>query len=367
MWLDPLTYHLGNDGLFDASNTPNSGERILEPYVRVRERLADLGVPVHTGDLLIRGAAPAGELNVYATMGLTTNYRRLARRSDTVLSAFLVNECPVAAPRLFDELNRAEGAFRRMYSFAGDEAMRPFLRRPIHFEPFRYAYPFDAVREDAWDRRDRGFLTIINGNKVPRIDTGELYSERLRAIAYFEARGEIDLYGVGWDGPPFRIGETRVPRRLRRLGYLIEKRWDRMRPDRDPLLAAARRAWRGAVASKSETLSGYTFAICFENQVMQGWVTEKIFDCLVAGAIPVYLGAPDIEQWVDSACFVDMRWFDGYDELRAYLLDLGPSEIQAMREAGRNYLGSAMFRPFSKEAFADLFVGLVAQDAGVAV
>ena len=34
MWLDPLTYHLGNDGLFDASNTPNSGERILEPYVR---------------------------------------------------------------------------------------------------------------------------------------------------------------------------------------------------------------------------------------------------------------------------------------------------------------------------------------------
>jgi hypothetical protein len=30
-------------------------------------------------------------------------------------------------------------------------------------------------------------------------------------------------------------------------------------------------------------------------------------------------------------------------------------------------MGSDMFRPFSKDAFADLFVDLVAQDAGVDV
>jgi len=367
VWLDPLTYHLGNDKLFDASNTPNSGERILEPYVRVRERLAELGVPIHTGDMLLDGAAPAGRTNLYATMGLTSRYRRVASRPDTIMSAFLVNECPVAAPRLFDELHRASRVFRRMYSFAGDEAMRPFIGAPMHFEPFRYPYPFDAVKDEAWGRRDRRFLTIINGNKVPRIDTDELYSERLRAIAYFEARGEIDLYGVGWDGPPFRIGETWVPRRLRRLGYLAERRWDRLRPDRDPLLAAARRAWRGPVASKSEALSGYTFALCFENQAMQGWVTEKIFDCLVAGTVPVYLGAPDVEEWVDPACYIDMRRFAGYDELREYLVAVGPGELDAMRDAGREYLGSEMSRPFSKDAFADIFVGLVAEDAGVAV
>ena len=106
-----------------------------------------------------------------------------------------------------------------MYSFAGDEAMRPFLRRPIHFEPFRYPYPFDVVETERGavataapcdHQRQQGASAHVN----------ELYCERLRAIAYFEARGEVDLYGVGWDGPAFRIGETRVPRRLRRLGYL---------------------------------------------------------------------------------------------------------------------------------------------------
>jgi hypothetical protein len=365
LWLDPLSPRMGEDRLFDVASTPGGGERILEPYVHLRARLADLGVPVHTGDLLESGARPAAVLNLYATMGISGRYRRLAQRSDTVLSAFLVNECPIVEPRLFAELTHASTVFRRMYSYAGDEAMLPFLDAPTHFESYRYPYPFTSVSDTAWSRRDRGFLTIINGNKVPRLDTDELYTERLRAIAFFEALGEIDVYGVGWDGPPFRVGQTRTPKQLRRIAYLAERRWDRIRPD--PLVASARRAWRGAVASKSDTLSRYTFAICFENMVMQGWVTEKIFDCLRAGTIPVYLGAPDVEEWVDPACFVDMRRVAGYDELREHLLALGPGELDAMRDAGRAYLGSEMFRPFSKDAFADLFVELVAEDAGIPV
>jgi hypothetical protein len=331
----------------------------------VRERLGELGIPVHTGDLLENGTVAPRDVNLYATMGLRTRYRRLARRGDTILSAFLVNECPVAEPRLFADLVDADAHFRRMFSFADDEAMRPYVPSPVRFRSFRFPYAYDTVEPEAWSRRDRRLLAIINANKVPRLETAELYTERMRAVAYFERFGEVDLYGVGWDGPPFRIGQTRVPGSLRRLGYLVEARLDGVLPDRDPLLAAARRAWRGAVGSKIETFAGYTFAICFENMVMQGWVTEKIFDCLVAGTIPVYLGAPDIDDWVDSACFIDMRQFDGYDELRAYLLDLGPTEIEAMRAAGRDYIGSEMFRPFSKEAFADLFVELVSEDAGV--
>jgi hypothetical protein len=208
---------------------------------------------------------------------------------------------------------------------------------------------------------------MINGNKVPPLKTNELYTERLRALDYFGSRGEIDLYGVGWSGPPYRIGRTRVPHAVQRLRYWTDSALDRLRPERDPLLAAARRVYRGPVASKAETLSRYTFAICFENQMLEGWVTEKIFDCLVAGTVPVYLGAPDIERWVAPECFVDMRRFSGYDELRAFLHDLSPGEIAAYREAGREYFGSGLFRPFTKQAFADIFGEIVAEDAGVAV
>jgi hypothetical protein len=367
LFLDPLSYHLEGDRLFDTANAPTAGEQILEPYVHLRAWLAERGVATHTADLLERGDVEPSELNLYATMGMRTRYRSLSRRQDTVLSAFFVNECPIVEPRLFAELDSVDAHFRRMYSFAGDAAMRPFLRKPVSFQPFRFPYPFDGVIEEAWRRDERGFLAIINGNKVPRLQTDELYSERLRAVAHFETYGEIDLYGVGWDGPPFRVGETRVPRSVRRLGYLVERRWDRLRPGRDPLLAAARRAYGGPVESKSATLSRYRFAICFENMVMQGWVTEKIFDCLVAGTIPVYLGAPDIDDWVDPECFVDMRRFSGYEELRDYLHGLSPAELRAYREAGREYFRTPRFRPFTKHAFAEIFGRIVAEDAGVPV
>ena len=367
VFLDPLSYHMERDGLFRPGTTPYAGESILEPYVHLRAWLAERGVATHTGDMLERGDVAPSELNLYATMGMRTRYKQFAARPDTVLSAFFVNECPIVEPRLFDELHEADKVFRRMYSFAGNEEMRPFLQAPVSFRPFRFPYPFVDVDETAWRRGNRGFLTIINGNKVPRLTVRELYSERLRAVAYFEPRGEVDLYGIGWDGPPFRVGETRVPRPVRRLAYLAERRWDRLRPGRDPLLAAARRAWRGAVDSKSDTLSRYTYAICFENMVMEGWVTEKIFDCLVAGTIPVYLGAPDIERWVDPECFIDMRRFSDYGELREFLLSLGPEKIEAYREAGREYFRSEQFRPFTKHAFADIFGRMLAEDAGVAV
>jgi alpha(1,3/1,4) fucosyltransferase len=365
LFIDPPTYHFERDRLFQLDSAPVSGDRILEPYLHLRRRLAQSGVATHTGDMLARGEVDTSDVNLYVTTGIRHRYKALRRRGDVVLSAFIVPECPIANPPLFDDLYEASGAFRRVYSFSSDEALRPFLRGPVTFRPCRYPYPFDAVDEQAWSRRDRRFLAMINANKVPVLKTNELYSERLRALSFFAGHGEIDLFGVGWDGPPFRIGTTRTPPSLQRLRYELDKVRDRVRPD--PLLMRARSVYRGPVTSKAETLAGYTFAICFENQVLEGWVTEKIFDCLVAGAIPVYLGAPDIERWVTPECFIDMRRFSSYEELRAFLHELSPREIETYREAGREYFRSDQFRPFSKEAFADLFAVIVSEDAGITV
>ena len=300
------------------------------------------------------------------SVGLRRRFEPLHRRHGVALSAFFVPECPIVNPRLYADLYEASLHFKRMYSFSDDSSIRPFLRGPVSFRPFRYPYPFDSVDEEAWAQRDRAFLVMINGNKVPPLKTRELYSERLRALEYFGRYDEIDLYGIGWDGPPFRVGETRIPRMIRNLRYRMDAAVDRAWPERDPLLAAARRAYRGPVSSKSATLARYTFSICFENMVLEGWVTEKLFDCLRAGTVPVYLGAPDVDRWVWPECYVDMRRFTSYEELREFLHSLSPAEIDAYREAAREYFASDEFHPFSKEAFAEIFEEIVREDAGVA-
>jgi hypothetical protein len=53
-----------------------------------------------------------------------------------------------------------------------------------------------------------------------------------------------------------------------------------------------------------KVFSFYKFVICCENSQTQGYVTEKIFNVLLANSIPVYDGAPDIERYINKDRFL---------------------------------------------------------------
>ena len=214
-----------------------------------------------------------------------------------------------------------------------------------------------------WNRTDRKFLVMINSNKLPRLYWQELYTERMRAVAYFSQNGNIDLYGREWDQPSHRLGQSQIPYTIRLLSRKLHGWWHYFRPD--PLLQAARKVYRGTTPSKSETLSQYTFALCFENMSLKGWITEKIFDCFFVGTIPIYWGEPEIERHIPANCFIDMRQFANYAELQQFLYSLSPKAIQEYKENARSFLQSPKFRPFSKDAFFDLFWRIIREDAGV--
>ena len=79
------------------------------------------------------------------------------------------------------------------------------------------------------------------------------------------------------------------------------------------------KVYRGPVEDKHEVLKNYKFAFCFENSIFPGYITEKIFDVMFAGCIPVYCGAPDIKKIVPSDCFVDLRDFKNFSDMTAFL------------------------------------------------
>jgi alpha(1,3/1,4) fucosyltransferase len=366
VWLDPFTQHFEHDRLFRPYEGAPYGDDYAAPWRYLRDRLARHGIAVHTADLLELGHLPPASLNLYVSLGIRSRFRRLhARRADIVPSAFFAFECPVVEPRLYRDLPEMARSFRRMFSFSSSAALQPYVGSRLDLERFHLPQSYDRVHAPVWANRVRSFLVMINANKVPRNGLGELYRERLEALAFFQRHDEIDLFGFGWDGPAFRIGETWVPSVGRRLGHRLRGAAQRLTGPNDPLMVAARQAYRGPADAKAETLGRYTFAVCFENMVLEGWVTEKLFDCLLAGTVPIYLGAPDIERWVPQDCYVDMREFSSYRELRAFLHDLSSRDIEAYREAGRAYIESDRFRPFSKYAFADRFTELVTADAGI--
>jgi hypothetical protein len=359
LYIDPPSHHFLEDRLFAVDYARLNGDQLLAPYVALREHFTAQGVDVHTADRL--PASPTGNRNIYISMGRIPDWKRFEQRADTVLSAFFAMECPIVEPQLYRSLPRVQQHVRRIFSWSDSRSLERFVGQPLTLTSFRWPQSFSDVHPGIWDRTDRKFLVMINANKLPRLYVEELYTERLRAVAYFERQAEIDLYGVGWDGPSYRVGRTWVPATARRVERWLQHRWQRLHPS--PLLQAARRVYRGQASSKAETLGQYTFAICFENMKLRGWITEKIFDCFFAGTIPVYWGAPDIAEYVPAECFIDMRRFAGYDELRRFLLSLGPREIRHYRERARQYLGSSLFRPSTKEAFVETVARIIAEDA----
>ncbi|CAK9318064.1 unnamed protein product [Citrullus colocynthis] len=56
----------------------------------------------------------------------------------------------------------------------------------------------------------------------------------------------------------------------------------------------------GSTVDKLETLKHYKFSLAFENSNEEDYVTEKYFQSLVAGAVPVVIGAPNIEEFAPS-------------------------------------------------------------------
>ncbi|KAJ6707818.1 ALPHA- 13 -FUCOSYLTRANSFERASE [Salix viminalis] len=51
------------------------------------------------------------------------------------------------------------------------------------------------------------------------------------------------------------------------------------------------------IVDKVETLKRYKFSLAFENSNEEDYVTEKFFQSLVAGTIPVVIGAPNIQDF----------------------------------------------------------------------
>jgi glycosyltransferase involved in cell wall biosynthesis len=332
VFVDPFTHHFHGNALFDPKSRFNR-DNALKPWFRLKERLAEHGVSVDTGDYLVgadRRSMNTGGANIYVSYGIHDAYQSLLGRDDVLLTAFYLFEVVVVDPVMYRATPELARHFRTIYSWTSSDRLRPFVPDVPAVKPFRIPMPFDGVLEPHWSRTDRHGIILVNSNKRAALSDGELYTERLRALKHFAGNGSIDLWGRLWENG---------------LGDLEAEYGE-----------AVRRSLRGPVDDKYEAMSRYRFAICYENMVLDGWITEKLFDCLYAGVVPIYLGAPDIDDAVNPDCYIDARRFASYDEMQRYLDALSPAEYDRLRTAGRDYIASEKFRQFSPDAFADRFI-----------
>lgn len=280
-------------------------------------------------------------------------------------SVCLSGESPIVAWRFYSNLPETAKRYDNLLLFPG---ARPMTDDKSCFHDFFWPCPDLLPLQGApWEQR-RQLLALVSSNKRafgwprplfelrrPKVSLGrwyrtlearsarrkhhwmahDLYLERLSAIRYFGTTDGFDLYGRGWHEPASGADAT--------------------------TRNAIARSYRGPIASdgKLKTLTGYKFTLCFENTIFPGYITEKLFDCLLAGTIPIYLGAPDIDAYVPKDVFIDFRDFKNYSSLDDFLRNMPAEDAHRKIEAARNFLSSKQTQRFTEHAQADLLTDLL--------
>ena len=75
----------------------------------------------------------------------------------------------------------------------------------------------------------------------------------------------------------------------------------------------------GDTSDKRAMMRQYAMYFAFENQRVDDYITEKLWETFRAGVLPVYFGAPNIKQHVPDHSIVHVDDFETYDDLAVHL------------------------------------------------
>jgi len=313
-----------NDALFDPAS-PLNRDDCLAPFRLLKQSLEEQGHACHTYDVFaFAGEKPSDIL----FLDIPANIEKLSVELSASRLHLLIQECEVVVPRNWQL--KLHDYFHSVFTWSpalylqGGKYCRAHFSQVLTFEPG--TVPFESKK----------LCTLICANKRSAHPL-ELYSRRRQVIDWFEDnRPELfDLYGVGWD---------RCSASNRYLNKLLQV------SGIGRLLAPGLNTYGGMVDQKKTTLQNYRFAFCYENaRAIAGYVTEKMFDVMMAGTVPVYLGAPDITNYVPEDCFIDAGRFSSQQQLVEYLLSVSATEHKSMLTRIENYLVSDQAALFSAE------------------
>lgn len=100
--------------------------------------------------------------------------------------------------------------------------------------------------------------------------------------------------------------------------------------------------------STVDLLQRHTFALVVENVDALGYVSEKLYDCFMAGCIPIYYGNNDpVHVGIPTDMYIDLKAFESSAQLQQFLdtVDIASfkQRIHSRREAVLRYVSANYF------------------------
>lgn len=209
---------------------------------------------------------------------------------------------------------------------------RPKVNDPNFDSALTSAIESNFFNYNSWNKR-KNKLVLIAANKVSATSNSN-YKLR-RKIAKQMGIQEIDIYGGLWNSSWLHKVSHRLSVGLHaiRVGYF---------PNLFALyggLFSKYRNYLGEPANKHLINKEYKYSLVIENS--SNYCSEKIFDAMINGSIPIYVGPKNSEILLPENLFYSC---DGsVNEIRKILKSTTDKEVDGMLIAMRNFLCSQNF------------------------
>lgn len=325
-------------------------------FAELRNQLAAQGIDLATQDI-----HPPEHSTLIIGLDVVDFFKKYQRRPNQRLY-LLLNEPATYYPEVWNKSNHTP--FDRIFTFDytladGEKYIHHYFAIDLNsYSPFR------EVTEEEF--KQRKLLVLMAGMfqfTPPKFSSNSLLYTRYQTLRWFGQHlpQQFDFYSRGIDPAAYRS--------FRGLG-ILQKFLPKFITTRvSNVVANSRRRTVetlncGPVPAlkKLAVIRAYRFVVCYENTSTPGYISEKLFDCLFAGCVPIYLGEPNIRRFVPAECFIDRQAFVTDSELAAFLIRMPYAEYVGYLNAMRQFVEGIERQKFSSEANAKRIADILLAD-----
>jgi len=292
------------NGVFDIDQTHN-------PFFGLREKIKKYGVNICTYDI----SDQKPDLFIYCDVPypweIKPLFYMLLNRKKNILFTF---ESPLLNP--FNQIKFFHLFFRKIYSW------NDLIIDNKKIFKFYFPQNLERIPIDFKNLKKKKLIIMINRG-VPKYykffsilaRSNYFLRERIARYLSYKHEKDFDLFGRGWN--------------IKSLSY------------------------KGVLnKDKLVKMSEYKFCICLENAISDGYITEKIFDCFLAGCVPIYLGPKNIDEYIPRNTYIDFSNFSNLDNLVKYLKHIPKNRYNKYLQAINLFLrDKETFDRWSRESF----------------
>ncbi|MES2803322.1 MAG: glycosyltransferase family 10 [Bdellovibrionota bacterium] len=318
--IDPPSPVYDNNQFFNLNDPFLNRDNGLSPYVNLKNELEKQGFEVSTFDKSL--SDPASAENAYYLSFARIRDIELLKKMKVRPYGFIIMEPPIVQAQPYNLLPELTAFFENVFihNTEGDGYSLKNVRSE-KLRKFFWPQPYTHVLEPHWSgkKRTNAVIMINTKHRQRSFSKRELYSERVKWCLTLNKYIPVKIFGRGWD-KFLAINSLSI-------SYVLN-------------YFNIQKIYAGACSSKYEVMSKFDYALCFENFIMNGYITEKIFDCFYAGIIPIYWGGDNISNWIPENTYIDKRKFKNSADLSKYLLTLSVEEKTKYRQNGKAFIES---------------------------